>query len=380
MDMLGEYGVGRGQFVGHDFDPIGPAPANVIQIVDIEQMLVTQLEQGLLQPPDGNLVYFVFLPPQVTVSDGKGYQGVHTWVPNTEFGPIIFAVITQPYGVATLDVQTGISSHELAEVATDPTGQGWFAGVPNGGEIGDLCNDQFGSFKGYVVQKEWSNQYQTGILPMPANLNQVANLFTHSDEYFRNQVENYYGQLLGRNASAVEINTWVNLMEQGVTDEQVMAGFVSSPEYCQRAGGTDQAWVQQLYWDLLGWSPDVSGEDAWLLDLAAGQSQRAVAYGFTTSNERENLLIIGYYRRCLGRAPSSSEAGYWVSSLTAGLTQEAVLAGIAASAESFFIDSASALDTWVTSVYDAVLRRAPNDNEVQFWLAFLMEDEWARLS
>jgi hypothetical protein len=72
MDMLNEYNVGRGSFVGSAVDPTTP-PAT-LDDSQIQNSLIHDVAAGLLLPPDGNRVYFVFTPPgtEVTFTDSSG--------------------------------------------------------------------------------------------------------------------------------------------------------------------------------------------------------------------------------------------------------------------------------------------------------------------
>ncbi|MDQ1428955.1 MAG: hypothetical protein QOK39_2431, partial [Acidimicrobiaceae bacterium] len=76
---------------------------------------------------------------------------------------------TTPNGDAFADNEASVASHELIESATDPQLDAWFFNDTSG-EIGDLCNQQFGPrdttganlFLGaapnpYALQMEWSN-------------------------------------------------------------------------------------------------------------------------------------------------------------------------------------------------------------------------------
>src|SRR5262249_33482109 len=151
---------------------------------------------------------------------------------------------------------------------------------------------------------------------------------------------------LGRAPLASEINTWVPLMRQGATDEQVLAGFAGSAEYYQRAGGTDQAWLNALYHDLLGRGADDAGASQWLQGLASGISRTSIAYGFATSAERESMMIIHDYQQLLGRTPAAFELASWETAFQNGMTDEQIVVGFASSVESFDRQNQS-IETWL---------------------------------
>nr|MDQ2741834.1 hypothetical protein [Chloroflexota bacterium] len=113
--------------------------------------------------PTANSLYFVYLPPGVTVTAGGGrsclsFCGYHDAITSQ----IYYAVMPYPGcngctgNLATLDALTVVSSHELCEAITDPLpGQGWYDDA--NGEIGDICAWQTGTLGSYTIQLEWSN-------------------------------------------------------------------------------------------------------------------------------------------------------------------------------------------------------------------------------
>ena len=56
-------------------------------------------------------------------------------------------------------------------------------------------------------------------------------------------------------------------MQNGLTDQQLEAGFIASDEFFAKSGGTNATWVNALYMSLLG-RPARSGRRI-LLDAAA---------------------------------------------------------------------------------------------------------------
>src|SRR5207302_5410421 len=95
------------------------------------------------------------------------------------------------------------------------------------------------------------------------SLTPVATEFLHDAEYYSGLIVKDYQQLLGRTPGSVEVTGWVGAMQHGLSDTQVLVGFLSSPEYYGRAGNSAQAWVDALYRDALGRSADTGGETSW---------------------------------------------------------------------------------------------------------------------
>jgi chitodextrinase len=174
----------------------------------------------------------------------------------------------------------------------------------------------------------WANQLDLGLTPL-----NLATSLTHSDEYYAGLIRPLYRNYLGREADAGGLSYWVGRMHGGLTDEQLAAAFVGAPEFYRHAGGTDRAWVEAMYQNLLGRPADTAGEDFWTRALAAGADRSAVAYGFAASLERESQVIQADYQTFLGRSAGADEVGFWVNAFHGGLANEDVVSGFVGSAE-----------------------------------------------
>jgi hypothetical protein len=144
-DPLKEYGLSRGDATAaYELD--GPAPQTLTD-ADVGPLLRTAIAAGALPPAQTDSLYVLFLP-QGTVSTmgfGQGcidYGGYH-WTTLTGVGtPAYMAYAIIPaciQGPSQLDSDTVVTSHEVAEAASDPDGSGWFAPWLPLSEIGDLC-------------------------------------------------------------------------------------------------------------------------------------------------------------------------------------------------------------------------------------------------
>jgi hypothetical protein len=167
LDQLGEYSVpnqtiSRGLLTG-TVTLTSPDPGNTVDDSAIQTFLQQQITAGTLPAVTANTLYFVFLPPGVTVTQGGSascqvFCGYHDAINNN----IFYAVMPYPGcagclgGAADFDALTSTTSHELCEAITDPIpGQGWYD--DNNGEIGDICAWQTRTLGGYTIQLEWSN-------------------------------------------------------------------------------------------------------------------------------------------------------------------------------------------------------------------------------
>jgi hypothetical protein len=197
----------------------------------------------------------------------------------------------------------------------------------------------------------------------------IAQAITHSAENYTKFVTEAYHRYLGRLPDAPGLASWVQGMQQGLSDERLEAGFIGSPEYIQDHGGQGAGWVTGMYKDLLGRAPAQSEVENWLQVLNQGASTTAVAYGFAASPEREGERITADYRTYLGRFPGSSEVAGWVDNFEHGVSNEDVVGGFVGSPE-YYDRAGGNVDSalWLLSVYRSVLGREPAEADYVAWV------------
>ena len=176
----------------------------------------------------------------------------------------------------------------------------------------------------------WVNALNSGASPT-----QVVLGIESSTEYLADQIDALYERYLNRAADATGLQNYLGLLLAGGTLEQVAEGLVSSQEYFQDHGSTNQGYVNGLYHDVLGRAGSPAEVNAWVVALDGGTSRDQVAVDFLTSTEYRTDLVTGYYSEFLGRAPDSAGLNGWVSALESGSTDQQVLAGILGSPEGF---------------------------------------------
>jgi len=139
----------------------------------------------------------------------------------------------------------------------------------------------------------------TGKLPLTTRL-------TTSTEWLTTIVTKMYSDTLQRQPDAEGLTTWVTWIQTGrFTVAQVASEFYASPEYyLYHAGGTDTAWVTQLYVTLLGRQPDASGLTMWV-GMAANSwyARKYVAGSFYQSMEPAMHRVQAIYQKMLARDP-----------------------------------------------------------------------------
>jgi hypothetical protein len=181
----------------------------------------------------------------------------------------------------------------------------------------------------------FANAVQNGLPPSA-----VAMVLTQSDEFLENVIRQAYLNFLGRDADDAGLSFWLSQMRHGLTDQQLDAGFIGSNEFFSHSGGTNQSWVNEMYFDLLGRAPDATGQAFWVNALAHGTLRTSVALGFAASSEHESQVVQSDYQTFLGRTASQAEVNGWVSAAQHGMTNEQIVAGFVGSSE-YFQDQAS---------------------------------------
>jgi len=108
------------------------------------------------------------------------------------------------------------------------------------------------------------------------------------------QMYRLYNAAFARFPDADGLKFWINSYSSGAIDyKQVAQSFLSSPEFASKYGvnNSNNDFVNNLYKNILGRSPDSSGLQFWVNTLNRGVSSRAdVLGGFSESPENKNLF------------------------------------------------------------------------------------------
>ena len=156
-----------------------------------------------------------------------------------------------------------------------------------------------------------------------------AGFLLASTEYRTRLIGESFRSLLGRDPTTAEVAFWLGAF---TTDENLKAALVGSAEYYTDAGGTDPAFVNHAYQDLLGRLPTSSELAAALLALGF-ETRTDFAASLLASTEARTLLVQNIYSRYLRRAATSSELASWLGALGSGSTDEDVAAALVGSNE-----------------------------------------------
>ena len=143
--VLSPYGVGAGVFLGSERMPTATffSPDVVASGSITENALAASVYGYMTSDATDADAYIFFMPTTVGITylDGgarescSAFGGYHAHVSQRQGPPLPYAIIPPcPEFPADMPV-----SHELAEIATDPTFDGWYSDQ-SGQEVGDICN------------------------------------------------------------------------------------------------------------------------------------------------------------------------------------------------------------------------------------------------
>lgn len=145
--------------------------------------------------------------------------------------------------------------------------------------------------------------------------NQVAAAVVASPEALGIFIRNGYEQLLGRPADAAGFNFWLAQMTAGMSMEQFLDVLAGSPEYYARHGGSVQGLVTGYYHDFLNRDPSANDLNYWSAQLVSGVSSYQVAMAFLTSAEYRDDVVINFYQTYYGNPISAGAAASFLQSL-----------------------------------------------------------------
>jgi tRNA (mo5U34)-methyltransferase len=138
----------------------------------------------------------------------------------------------------------------------------------------------------------------------------VNNVVT-SLEYRRYRIAFYYQKYLGRAASNRDIRYWYELLQKGVTEEQALAGFLSSDEYFSRQGNSSARWLDEVYQELLGRKADPFSKKSLFTFEKRAALRNRLLLSLVANPEYQRHWVHGLYTTYLGRPATDSEMNSW---------------------------------------------------------------------
>lgn len=173
----------------------------------------------------------------------------------------------------------------------------------------------------------WLNQLTAGTSRM-----QIAEIFSHSDEYYAHLVSGYYQTVLQRDADAAGLAYYVGELDAGVSTLTVLSQIVGSSEFVALSGTTN-GYISNVYSVLLGRLPSNIEFSFWVGQASAGETPGQIAAAFTTSSEYISDLVGSLYQQYLNRPAEPAALTGWTSAIQSGATEQTLAATLVASNE-----------------------------------------------
>lgn len=174
-------------------------------------------------------------------------------------------------------------------------------------------------------------QYYVNIHAAGASRDDIVQGFINSPERRGNIIAGWYDRYLNRALDAGGRSHWLGVWAQSGA-EAVEAGILSSGEFFQFVGGTNSAWVDAMYAQVLGRTAGASEKQFWL-DKANLSQRQLLSQQFVSSDEHRLLGIASWYRIYLGRNPETGGAQYWLQKQKSGFKPEKIQSSILTSLE-----------------------------------------------
>lgn len=173
---------------------------------------------------------------------------------------------------------------------------------------------------------EWNARLNTGTSTYAFVLT-----LAESDEWSTYVIDRMYLDTLGRSSDPGGLAYWTARLQAGMPVAEVAALFYGSPEYLANEGNSYEAWVTDLYAELLYRAPDPGGLAYWV-DQTRIRGTFSVAQDFYQSEESRRTRVDDLFESILGRSPDPAGHAYWTEVLLDG-DDVSLAANLAASAE-----------------------------------------------
>jgi len=131
----------------------------------------------------------------------------------------------------------------------------------------------------------------------------VVNGILHSSEALGRIVDEFYLRFLGRQSDPAGRAGWISFLEQGGTEEQVEAQFLTSPEYL---GHINVDFVQSLYMNILGRTGSADELAQWNNNIQR-LGLAGIANGFVSSPENRLNTLRSDFQMFLHRTPTDTK-------------------------------------------------------------------------
>jgi uncharacterized secreted protein with C-terminal beta-propeller domain len=261
-----------------------------------------------------------------TINWGDGQFSPGTVQPNSQGGyDVVGSHTYSTPGAHNLSVSLDRSGDMHTSVATTAN----VSGDPNQRYVAQLYRDLLGREADAGGLGSWVQMLQQG-----GDRATVVREIERSIEYRTRVIQDLYEQLLGRSAETTGLNAWLTFLANGGTTDQLRAYILASDEfYAQQGQGSSDGFLHALYENVLHRDIDATGRAAWGQALAADESRYDVALAVLDSVEAETQRVQGWYSQLLHRSADNFGVQTFVGALQHGAASQEVLLDILVSGE-----------------------------------------------
>ena len=157
-----------------------------------------------------------------------------------------------------------------------------------------------------------------------------------TDEYRGLDVDRTFTRFLRRDVDPSGRTYWINSIANGKALWRFRAQLFGSNEYFTKAGGTNAAYLDRVYFDVLGRQIDPSGKAYWGKKLDNGADRGSVALNFINSSEFRRFVVDDQFLRFLDRKASAGEHATWDGKITGTTTGEQDLIAFLVSSDDYY--------------------------------------------
>jgi hypothetical protein len=161
---------------------------------------------------------------------------------------------------------------------------------------------------------------------------QMAMAIQNSVEYRTRQIQAMYQKYLGRSSDAAGLGAHLLYISGGGSWDALRATFLSSNEYYRRAGGTTDGFLAALYRDVMGRAIDAVGQREYTR-LMRNENREAVAKRLLATDEALDKEVADVYDALLERAANAREIDFYANQLSRGAREDHIIAAFIASPE-----------------------------------------------
>lgn len=225
------------------------------------------------------------------------------------------------------------------------------------------------------------------------NSDVVADKYKNKDVY--NFVVRMYDKFLDRSADSEGLDVWYNkLVDHEMEAADIVDGFISSKEF-QRKNLSTEEYLDVLYEGMLGRKPDSTGIETWTQILEEGVSRKYISAQFVNSQEFTKLcntykvnkgdialtenrdqnydvtrFVSYFYNYCLDRSGDVKGLNDWTGwLLNKSMTGSDIAQGFLLSKE--FINKGLSDKEFIETLYRTILSRASDKTGMETWMGYL---------